>query len=816
MSLRQKTLLIIGLTISTLSVILFFSANAILLGGFRSVENREMESSLSRAVNTINLETGSLAAFAEDWGAWDDNYLFIAGEPNDFLKKNVTVSTFLSQQFQLMAFFDVKGNLVYGTLFDPVTKLFTPLPDSIKNQLLTESELFPYASPDRTIRGLVTLPGVPLLVASRPIVDSEKKLPPRGIMIVGKFLTAPVLAQMSAVNHLSIQVQALPAPNLPVDFSLAVQNLSETHKTWIEPLDGQTIAGYTLITDLNGRPGLVLRVDSPRYSYLQGQKTVQYFSFMLIILGLLFGISNLFLLEKTVLKRLSSLSHQVAAVGENTSPSQRVQIEGNDELSLLAEDINKMLGSLATTQNELKESETATRVLLEGLPDFLLRLDRHGTILDFKTARDRFLATPPKLLPGNSITDAYPASLAEKFSTALEQAFVTKSTQLFEHEMLINNQTVNQEIRITPITDSEAIAILRDFTERRQLEKSLRFFNLRDSVTGLFNRTYWEEKLAAFSQQPGSVIGIILFEIDEMGLIRDSLGPDHSNTVLVATASALRSSLPLDAVIARIGAEKFAALIPGADESGLKIFVRKIRQKVELSAKTEAQFLFSLSIGFSHGIATESGIAEIFKSAKMQLHREHLSHSQASRNNLFLSLQTALETRDFVTHQHAARLWALGKALAAAAGLPAKSLTGLKLLAQFHDIGKVGVSDELIFKEGRLTTEEMKQMKLHVEIGHRIAQSIPDLFPISDLLLKHHEWWNGDGYPLGLQGEEIPLECRIFSIVDAFDAMTNDRPDRKALSVKEAAAELRRCAGSQFDPNLVVKFLAIIGEGDLA
>ncbi len=102
-------------------------------------------------------------------------------------------------------------------------------------------------------------------------------------------------------------------------------------------------------------------------------------------------------------------------------------------------------------------------------------------------------------------------------------------------------------------------------------------------------------------------------------------------------------------------------------------------------------------------------------------------------------------------------------------------------------------------------------MKLHVEIGHRISQSIPDLFSIADLLLKHHEWWDGSGYPLGLRKEIIPLECRIFSIVDAFDAMTHDRPDRQAFSGKEAAAELQKSAGSQFDPILVDKFLTILG-----
>jgi HD-GYP domain-containing protein (c-di-GMP phosphodiesterase class II) len=101
-------------------------------------------------------------------------------------------------------------------------------------------------------------------------------------------------------------------------------------------------------------------------------------------------------------------------------------------------------------------------------------------------------------------------------------------------------------------------------------------------------------------------------------------------------------------------------------------------------------------------------------------------------------------------------------------------------------------------------------MKRHSEIGHRIAQSVPDLSPIADRILKHHEWWNGEGYPLGLKGEEIPLECRILSIADAYDAMTSDRPYRKAMTHEDALLELYRFKGSQFDPVLVDRFIDLM------
>jgi HD-GYP domain-containing protein (c-di-GMP phosphodiesterase class II) len=142
--------------------------------------------------------------------------------------------------------------------------------------------------------------------------------------------------------------------------------------------------------------------------------------------------------------------------------------------------------------------------------------------------------------------------------------------------------------------------------------------------------------------------------------------------------------------------------------------------------------------------------------------------------------------------------------------LPDSTSSDLMLLAQFHDIGKVGISDHILYKPGPLTPEEMEEIKLHSIIGYRIAVSSPDLASIAELILKHHEWYNGMGYPLGLKGQDIPLECRILLIADAYDAMTNDRPYRKAMPHNEALRELEKCSGQQFDPVLVKQFINLV------
>jgi HD-GYP domain-containing protein (c-di-GMP phosphodiesterase class II) len=137
-------------------------------------------------------------------------------------------------------------------------------------------------------------------------------------------------------------------------------------------------------------------------------------------------------------------------------------------------------------------------------------------------------------------------------------------------------------------------------------------------------------------------------------------------------------------------------------------------------------------------------------------------------------------------------------------------LNELSLLSALHDIGKIAIPDEILMKKGKLTDEEWIIIKRHPEVGYNISGSSPHLIPIADAVLAHHEWWNGSGYPRGLKGEDIPLTSRIISIIDAYDVMTHERSYKKAVSRQDALEELRRCAGTQFDPSLVEIFTQIV------
>ncbi len=172
-------------------------------------------------------------------------------------------------------------------------------------------------------------------------------------------------------------------------------------------------------------------------------------------------------------------------------------------------------------------------------------------------------------------------------------------------------------------------------------------------------------------------------------------------------------------------------------------------------------------------------------------------------------LLAALKEKDSIAEGHAQRLAELSRNVGEKMNLSPEQLDRLHLLAFMHDLGKIGVPDRVLFKAGKLSEEEWGMMRQHPEKGYRIAKESPELASIADLILKHHERWDGKGYPLGIEGKNIPIEARILAVVDAYDVITNKRPYKEAISNEKAKFELERCAGSQFDPEIVKIFLSI-------
>jgi HD-GYP domain-containing protein (c-di-GMP phosphodiesterase class II) len=282
--------------------------------------------------------------------------------------------------------------------------------------------------------------------------------------------------------------------------------------------------------------------------------------------------------------------------------------------------------------------------------------------------------------------------------------------------------------------------------------------------------------------------------------------------MLCNTAAMLRESFRASDIIARIGGDEFAVLVTEIDEEAIGKLIARLKRSIEEYNARDPRIPLFLSLGYAVSGSNPVDMEDLFREADNRMYRDKMQKERSTRSYSLQALNKALEARDFITQGHNDRLQELVVSLARSLDLSEGSINDLCLLARFHDLGKLGIPDSILFKPGPLNGEEFSEMKKHCEIGQRIAQSMPLLAPIEEWVLKHHERWDGKGYPLGLEGEEIPLSCRILAIADAFDAMVSDRPYREAMPVEEAMLELRANAGTQFDPQLVQEFIAMISD----
>lgn len=354
------------------------------------------------------------------------------------------------------------------------------------------------------------------------------------------------------------------------------------------------------------------------------------------------------------------------------------------------------------------------------------------------------------------------------------------------------------------------IELKNEILERKNKERELAYISLHDPLTGVFNRNSFEQDLIKLESGHSDDYGIIICDVDGLKLVNDTLGHEVGDKILIAATQAINKSLTSSEHLFRIGGDEFAVLVYDGSEDLVKGICTRIMEITADYNKQNPQLNLNISIGWAVSSAHKKKASDLYKEADDNMYREKLNHINSVRNNTVKALMKTLEARDFITEGHADRMRNLVIGLGRYINMPENRINDLELLAQFHDLGKVGISDNILFKPAALTPEEKTEMKRHSEIGYRIAQSLPDLNNISKYILLHHERWDGKGYPLGIKGEAIPLECRILSIIDAYDAMTNDRPYRKAISPEKAIEEIIKNSGTQFDPYLVSKLLEML------
>ncbi|WP_010238238.1 bifunctional diguanylate cyclase/phosphohydrolase [Clostridium arbusti] len=336
-------------------------------------------------------------------------------------------------------------------------------------------------------------------------------------------------------------------------------------------------------------------------------------------------------------------------------------------------------------------------------------------------------------------------------------------------------------------------------------EQKLKYLSYHDQLTVLYNRRFFQEELKRLDVERSFPLTIVMGDVNGLKLINDSFGHAMGDELLKKVAEIIIKGCRCDDITARLGGDEFVILLPKTGSYEAEQIIKRIK------AMASTQKVNSVNISISFGYETkknkEEKIEEIFKKAEDHMYKKKLFESPSMRGKTINAIISTLHEKNKREEHHSLRTSELCKSMGEALGLDEGEIEELKNVGLLHDIGKIAIEENILNKQEKLTDDEWKEIKRHPEIGYRILSTVNDMLEIAEYVLSHHERWDGMGYPKGLKGEEIPLQSRIISIADSYDAMTSERSYRSSLTEDVAIQELKINAGVQFEPELVRVFI---------
>ncbi|MEI6579446.1 MAG: PAS domain S-box protein, partial [Eubacteriales bacterium] len=501
--------------------------------------------------------------------------------------------------------------------------------------------------------------------------------------------------------------------------------------------------------------------------------------------------------------------------GNQPTESHLCMVEDITEAKKAEESLQNSKTNYKNLYHEFQAKEMFLTSLLNSITDLIFYKDLEGVYMGVNQAFEKLLGLESKEIVGCNDFGLFDKQIAESYREADITLMNKKCDGKTEESVAYSDGSKAYfETIKTPYFDQEGkvlgvIGVSRDITDRKQKEEEIVYLNYHDILTGLYNRTFFDKERQRLESEEQLPMSFIIGDINGLKIINDAFGHAQGDKLLVETAQILSKCCRAEDIIARTGGDEFCVLLPKTDSNITKIIFDRIKKTCEdYSARTDKVGYFtSISLGYSTKTKKEETFDSVYKEAEENMYRRKLLEHKSLHNSLLTSIKSTMLEKSNETEEHAERLADLSKKLGKELGLKDEDLVELELFATLHDVGKLSIDQNVLAKPDTLSEKEWTEIKKHPMVGYRIAQAVTELRHISEYILCHHERWDGKGYPQGLAGEEIPLLARILSVVDAYDAMTQDRTYRKAMTKDEAIAEIKSNSGTQFDANVASIFI---------
>ncbi|SHH49549.1 HD domain-containing phosphohydrolase [Clostridium grantii] len=561
----------------------------------------------------------------------------------------------------------------------------------------------------------------------------------------------------------------------------------------------------------------------------RNMKSTFIFTILVIIITLvvLLKITNRYLKPMTNLKTVT----EKFAQGDL---SQRVVIATKDEVGDISNSFNKMADIISILVNDLekkveertveleytntalKENSERLRITLNSVGEGFISTDKFGKIVMMNNVAESLTGWLEKEAIGKTFEEIFNIineNTREKCDSPVIKVLNTGDTSEIENDTILiskEGREIYIEDSAAPIKDENGnifggVIIFRDATEKREKQTRIKYLSYHDSLTGLYNRRFYEEELQRLDIERNLPISLVMVDLNGLKLTNDAFGHKTGDEIIKKTANIIKKVCRADEIIARIGGDELIILLPKTDSKDAENIIQRIDDYIK--AEKYDKVIFSASMGYAVKTDMSQNMDKVFKEAEDFMYRRKLSESSSIRSKNIDLIMNSLFEKSNREMLHSIRVSNLCESIAKNLNFTKDSINQIRIAGLMHDIGKIGIEDSILNKKSRLNDEEWNAIKRHPEIGYRILSSANEFSEIADFILAHHEKFDGTGYPKKLKGKNIPIEARIISIADAYDAMISERTYKNELSVDQAILEIKRSSGTQFDTSIAKIFV---------
>ena len=774
-------------------------------------------------VNSISSSVGSFLyerkykyqGSVSDWSHWDETYDFMNNSNPDYIDKNLIGDTFLNLNVNFIIIVGENNSIRSKQFYDIDDEKFIKFPANFNENI--ETVIRASKSKEDTT-SILKLGNEFYFVATSEITDSLKEKKANGRMFIGKLIDENIIRNLEEMTNSNIQLSITNNPRsyLEQEIPLKEGKKNSLHLVKLNKEKDTMQVELFIPNDEYEGASVLMSLEKTRDLFIGGMKQIKNFMLIYTIIMSLIIFFVFTLLGRYISRPFTRLTNEVKGLDLTKNKIEKLKINGKNEFEFLRISVNNMLNRIEMEQYKVRENEEKLYAILTSVGDGVIAVDRNGNVDFMNPIAQQLTGWCQEEAFGKSfetvfqIINEYTREMTE---SPVQKVFQTEETnELADHTILISKDGSERAIEdsAAPIKDRFGIVIgvvlvFRDFSDKKEKLRQIEYLSYHDQLTGLYNRRFFEEELKRIDTIRNLPLSLVFADINGLKTMNDAFGHQYGDLLIQQVSDVFKTECRADDIISRTGGDEFVILLPKTEAAFAQKLVNRIKEKIE--QKKIMNINMSVSFGWDTKNMENQSALNVLKNAEDLMYEKKIFDSSSKRSAVIKSIIKTLQLKSPREDAHSKRVSIICEDIGKAYQLSGDEIKELRIAGELHDIGKIAIDEVILNKATKLSEAESVLIQHHPETGYRLLGTSSEYYNIAEYVLAHHERWDGKGYPKGLKGEEILWKARIISIADAYDAMICERPYRKSFSKEEAAAEIKKNAGTQFDPDIARVFV---------